>query len=121
MERRSSDGGFKSNISLGGHASRFEPPKPMADLAIKVAKTLKLDIAGVDILFDTTGYRICEANSSPGFQALEKACGIDVPNALFKAMAAKYGLSRRAKGSRKPSREKWQQFASKFAVRLSQG
>ena len=86
MERRSSDGSFKSNISLGGHATRFDLPRDMAELAIRVAAALDLDVAGIDILFDTDGYRICEANSSPGFQALEPACGINVPEIVFAAM-----------------------------------
>jgi gamma-F420-2:alpha-L-glutamate ligase len=85
MERKAVDGGFKSNVSLGGHASRFELTPPMADLAVRVAKALSLDVAGIDVLFDTNGYRICEANSSPGFQAMEPACNISVPDAIFGA------------------------------------
>jgi gamma-F420-2:alpha-L-glutamate ligase len=93
MERRSSDGGFKSNISLGGRGRLFAPPPAMAELALKVARALDLDIAGVDILFDENGgYRICEANSAPAFQGLERACGIDVPEIVFRAMARKFGL-----------------------------
>jgi gamma-F420-2:alpha-L-glutamate ligase len=83
MERRSRDGGFKSNVSLGGDALRFDPPAEMVDLAVRVAAILKLDIAGVDILFDEHGYRICEANSAPGFQGLEQACDIDIPEQIF--------------------------------------
>jgi gamma-F420-2:alpha-L-glutamate ligase len=92
MERRSSDGGFKSNISLGGMGLPYKPPAAMADLAVKVARALQLDVAGIDILFDKDGYRICEANSSPGFQGLERACQIDVPEMVFLAMARKFGL-----------------------------
>jgi gamma-F420-2:alpha-L-glutamate ligase len=92
MERKSTDGGFKSNISLGGAANPYPPPPAMADLAVKVARELKLDIAGIDVLFDRDGYRICEANSAPGFQGLEKACNIDVPELVFLAMARKFGL-----------------------------
>ncbi len=85
MERRALDGGFKSNISTGGQGFAFAPPPEMAKLAVSVADVLGLDVAGVDILFDKDGYRICEANSSPGFQGLEKACGISVPAACFPA------------------------------------
>ena len=46
----------------------------------------------LDILFDSDGYRICEANSSPGFQGLEKACGISVPDIIFEAMRDRLGL-----------------------------
>jgi gamma-F420-2:alpha-L-glutamate ligase len=83
MERRAIDGGFKSNISLGGIGLRFELPRDMAELAVRVAAILGLDVAGVDILFDEKGYRICEANSAPGFTGLESACGIDVPELIF--------------------------------------
>jgi gamma-F420-2:alpha-L-glutamate ligase len=83
MERRATDGGFKSNISLGGVGVQIEPPPEMAKLAIDAASALKLDVAGIDVLFDTAGYRICEANSSPGFSGLEDACDISVPDAVF--------------------------------------
>jgi hypothetical protein len=43
----------------------------MAKLAVSVADVLGLDVAGVDILFDKDGYRICEANSSPGSRSRE--------------------------------------------------
>lgn len=92
MERRSADGGFKSNISLGGSGKPFTPSPEMAELAVRVARELKLDVAGIDILFDKNGYRICEANSAPGFQGLERACGVDVPELVFLAMGRKFGL-----------------------------
>jgi gamma-F420-2:alpha-L-glutamate ligase len=92
MERRSTDGSFKSNISLGGVGAPFEPPPEMAELAVRVANVLGLEVAGVDILFDEHGYRICEANSSPGFQGLERACRISVPNEIFTAARAKLGM-----------------------------
>lgn len=83
MERRARDGGFKSNVSLGGEALRFDPPAEMVDLAVRVAAILNLDVAGIDILFDEHGYRVCEANSAPGFQGLERACAIDIPEKIF--------------------------------------
>jgi gamma-F420-2:alpha-L-glutamate ligase len=98
MERRSTDGGFKSNISLGGVGTAFKPPREMAALAIRVTEALGLDVAGIDILFDRDGYRVCEANSAPGFQGLERACGISVPDEIFDAMRLRLGL-----GSAQPS------------------
>jgi gamma-F420-2:alpha-L-glutamate ligase len=92
MLRKSTDGGFKSNISLGGVGAALEPPAALAELAVRAAKVLQLDVAGIDILFDDDGYRICEANSAPGFQGLEKACGISVPDEIFKAARARLGL-----------------------------
>jgi gamma-F420-2:alpha-L-glutamate ligase len=80
----------------------------MAELAVQVARELKLDIAGIDILFDKDGYRICEANSAPGFQGLEKACGIDVPELVFLAMGRKFGLPVRHS-------ERWEKAIDKAA------
>lgn len=87
MERRARDGGFKSNVSLGGEALRFDPPPEMVALAVRVAAVLDLDVAGIDILFDERGYRVCEANSAPGFQGLENACEIDIPEQVFRWLA----------------------------------
>ncbi|HVF17387.1 MAG TPA: RimK family alpha-L-glutamate ligase [Steroidobacteraceae bacterium] len=103
MERRSTDGSFKSNISLGGVGTAFEPPQEMAELAVRVANVLGLDVAGVDILFDERGYRICEANSSPGFQGLEKACRISVPDEIFNSMRNKLGITQ-------PKRSAWRRL-----------
>jgi gamma-F420-2:alpha-L-glutamate ligase len=112
MKRQSADGGFKSNISLGGYASRFEPTRQMADLAVRVAKALRLDVAGVDILFDTVGYRVCEVNSSPGFQALEKACGLDVPTEIFRSMYEKYRFAGKFPRVKKYRKNGWRRFAA---------
>ncbi|MFC3784329.1 hypothetical protein ACFONB_04825 [Sphingopyxis italica] len=40
----------------------------MAELAVRAADALELEVAGIDILFDEEGDRICEANSAPGFR-----------------------------------------------------
>lgn len=83
MERRSLTGGFKSNVSLGGVGAAYNPPPEMAELAVQAADILELDVTGIDILFDEDGYRICEANSAPGFQGLERASGLDIPSAIL--------------------------------------
>lgn len=96
MERRSLTGGFKSNVSLGGVGVAYNPPPDMAELAVQAADVLDLDVTGVDILFDEEGYRICEANSAPGFQGLERASGLDVPTAILEWISATQGAPDRA-------------------------
>jgi glutathione synthase/RimK-type ligase-like ATP-grasp enzyme len=83
MLRQSTDGSFKANISRGGEGTAFDVDEQMELLAIQTAKVLDLDIAGVDLLFHSDGYRICEANSSPGFRGFEKALGINIPQKVF--------------------------------------
>jgi gamma-F420-2:alpha-L-glutamate ligase len=83
MLRKSTDGSFKANISRGGEGTAHDVDDQMEMLAIQVAKILDLDIAGVDLLFHPDGYKICEANSSPGFKGFEKALGINIPQKVF--------------------------------------
>ena len=83
MQRTATDGSFKANISRGGEGTPYEVDDEMEMLSVQVAKVLDLDIAGVDLLFHPDGYKICEANSSPGFKGFEKALGINVPEKVF--------------------------------------
>jgi len=83
MQRKSTDGSFKANISRGGEGTAYDIDDEMEMLAIQVARALDLDIAGVDLLFHSDGYRVCEANSSPGFMGFEKALGINIPQKIF--------------------------------------
>lgn len=120
MERRSRDGGFKSNLSLGGVGTAFKPPQEMAELAVRVAEALNLDVAGVDVLFDRDGYRVCEANSAPGFQGLERACGISVPDEIFNAMRARLGLaSAPSRGWWRRLRDAWSGVHTSTAISKS--
>lgn len=73
MERRATDGGFKSNISRGGSANPYPMTAEIEMLAIEAVRILNLDIAGVDLLFDVGHFKICEVNSSPMFAGMESA------------------------------------------------
>jgi gamma-F420-2:alpha-L-glutamate ligase len=78
MKRSSRNGDFRANISQGGTAEPFEITEEVDYLARETARVLGLQIAGVDLLFDKDGYKICEANSSPGFLGMDKYCGQDM-------------------------------------------
>ena len=83
MQRKSTDGSFKANISRGGQGEAYDVDDQMELLAIQTAKVLDLDIAGIDLLFHSDGYRICEANSAPGFKGFEAALDINIPEKVF--------------------------------------
>jgi gamma-F420-2:alpha-L-glutamate ligase len=51
-----------------------------------------LEIAGIDLLFDHQGYRVCEANSAPGFEGMEKYVGIDVAMAIVQHVQRRLDL-----------------------------
>ena len=69
---------FRSNISNGGHGSLYQPDNDYIDLAIKAAKALGLDFAGVDVMFGKEGPIICEVNSNPQFASTLKATGVNL-------------------------------------------
>jgi gamma-F420-2:alpha-L-glutamate ligase len=53
---------------------------------------LGLDIAGVDLLFDGDHFKICEVNSSPGFEGLEKACPNNIASEIIEYIKIRFGL-----------------------------
>jgi RimK family alpha-L-glutamate ligase len=78
MKRSSTDGDFRANISRGGTGSVFEVDEELSYLSLNSAKVLNLEIAGVDVLIDKDGYKVCEVNSAPGFEGFEKFCDKNV-------------------------------------------
>lgn len=76
---RKSDTDFRSNLELGGTATKTTPDKKLVALCEKVAKLLKLDYCGIDVLFGENGkYLICEVNSNAIFKGSESASGVNI-------------------------------------------
>ena len=71
MMRQATDDDFRANISRGGEGFPYETNEQIEWLSVESSKSLNLDIAGVDLLFDGEGYKICEVNSNPGFEGME--------------------------------------------------
>ena len=86
MQRIAKSGDFKANYSNGAKVEEFKIDKKAADIAIKTAEVLNIQVAGIDLLFTDDGYTICEANTFPGFKGLEQATGENIPKAIFQAM-----------------------------------
>lgn len=82
MKRSAPEGDFRANITNGGTGEGFEVTPEIDYIARETARTLGLTIAGIDLLFDARGFRVCEANSNPGFSGFEKYCGIDVADLI---------------------------------------
>jgi len=82
MKRTAPEGDFRANITNGGTGQAHELTDEIEYIARETAKVLNLDIAGIDLLFDSRGFRVCEANSNPGFSGFETYCGIDVADVI---------------------------------------
>ena len=61
-----------------------------------------LQVAGVDLLEASNGPMIMEVNSSPGFEALERATGLDIAGRYVEEAVA-FAAAARA-GKRPPAR-----------------
>lgn len=97
MERIAKSG-FKSNYSQGGTVKPFDyGPRNEMSVA-ETMRVLGMEMAGLDFLYDEeVGFRICEVNSSPGFEGLEQACDVDVPAALYQYLDIKFRISVKAR------------------------
>lgn len=94
MLRQSADNHFKANFSLGGIVCSHDLTPDLEQIALASVQALSLEVAGVDVLFDGDGYKICEVNSAPGFKGLEQCHpSLNVPHEIFKYVRIQLGLS----------------------------
>lgn len=87
MRRQAKEGEFRSNIHRGAQGIPLELPADYAELAVRAARVLGLEVAGVDLLESRHGPVVMEVNSSPGFEGLEKATGADIAGAIMRRAA----------------------------------
>lgn len=104
MQRQSTDGNFKANISLGGEGTAFIATPQITKLAINVTKALGLDVAGVDLLFDGDKFKVCEVNSAAALQRQSEICNVNIAREVIM-----YGLN-------KVKARRNQNFLSRFNI-----
>ncbi|MEZ5908999.1 MAG: 30S ribosomal protein S6--L-glutamate ligase [Hyphomicrobiaceae bacterium] len=78
MERQGRPGEFRSNLHRGGAARAVALTSDERDTALRAARTLGLNVCGVDMLRSAKGPVVMEVNSSPGLEGIEKASGLDI-------------------------------------------
>ena len=78
MKRTAPKGDFRANISNGGTGEKFDITPEIDFIARETARVLNLHIAGIDLLFGSDGFVVCEANTAPGFKGFEKYCDVDI-------------------------------------------
>lgn len=86
---RYSETSFKSNYSQGGKCKLFELDPQIEDMARRATCAVGLDFAGVDILFSSAGYTVCEVNGNAGFRTISAVSDINVPAELFRYISKK--------------------------------
>ncbi|MBN9671458.1 30S ribosomal protein S6--L-glutamate ligase [Roseibium aggregatum] len=87
MKRTGAEGEFRSNLHRGGSAAAIKISPEERSTAIRAAKTMGLNVCGVDMLRSNHGAVVMEVNSSPGLEGVEKATGIDVAGKIIDFLA----------------------------------
>lgn len=78
MRRQSAPGEFRSNLHRGGTAEKVRLLPEERQLALRAARTMGLDVCGVDLVRSKHGPLVLEVNSSPGLEGIEATSGVDV-------------------------------------------
>jgi ribosomal protein S6--L-glutamate ligase len=91
MKRQGAEGEFRSNLHRGGSATVIKITPEERSTAVRAARIMGLNVAGVDILRSNHGPVIMEVNSSPGLEGIETATGKDVAGMIMDFIEKKVG------------------------------
>ena len=83
MRRKGAEGDFRSNLHRGGSANVIKITPEERSTAVRSAKTMGLNVCGVDLLRSNHGPVVMEVNSSPGLEGVEAATKIDVAGKII--------------------------------------
>ena len=83
MERQGKEGEFRSNLHRGGTAKLIRITPEERSTAVRSAKVMGLNVAGVDLLRSNHGPVVMEVNSSPGLEGIETATNKDVAGMII--------------------------------------
>jgi ribosomal protein S6--L-glutamate ligase len=78
MQRHGAEGDFRSNLHRGGRATTIKITPEERSTAVRAARAMGLNVAGVDMLRSNHGPVIMEVNSSPGLEGIENVSGKDI-------------------------------------------
>jgi ribosomal protein S6--L-glutamate ligase len=92
MKRQAPPGEFRSNLHRGGTAEAIKLSPIQRSMAIRAAKTMELNVAGVDLIQSSEGPLVIEVNSSPGLEGIETASGVDVAGEIIEFIENNAGL-----------------------------
>jgi RimK family alpha-L-glutamate ligase len=87
--RKSRNGDFRSNLTLGGDMENHAATPEEANLALRAARELGLTFAGVDVLFGKDGPMLCEVNSNAHFKTTLECTGVNMADELLREIATR--------------------------------
>lgn len=83
MKRQGKEGEFRSNLHRGGSATITRLTPEERSTAVRAARIMGLNVAGVDLLRSNHGAVVMEVNSSPGLRGIEEATGKDIAGMII--------------------------------------
>jgi ribosomal protein S6--L-glutamate ligase len=83
MMRTGKEGEFRSNLHRGGTSQPIKITPEERSTAVRAAKIMGLNVAGVDLLRSNHGPVVMEVNSSPGLRGIEEATQKDVAGMII--------------------------------------
>ena len=83
MVRKGAEGDFRSNLHRGGSAQPVKITPEERSTAVRAARAMGLNVAGVDMLRSNHGPVIMEVNSSPGLEGIEQVSGKDIATKII--------------------------------------
>jgi ribosomal protein S6--L-glutamate ligase len=81
---------FRSNVHRGARASTVALDPVLEQTAIRAARVMGLEVAGVDMIESDEGAQVLEVNASPGLEGIESASGVDVAGAIVARLEELY-------------------------------
>jgi ribosomal protein S6--L-glutamate ligase len=94
MKRQAKPGEFRSNLHRGGTASLIRITPEERSTAVRAARIIGLNVAGVDILRSNHGPVVMEVNSTPGLEGIEGATGKDIADQIVDFVEKNAGVGK---------------------------
>jgi len=89
MERKAGPDEFRANMHRGATARAISLSPEEKALAVKAAKIVGVEVAGVDLIPSDRGPLLMEVNASPGLEGIENTTNIDIAGAILDFAVAK--------------------------------
>ena len=82
MERRAPPDELRTNLQIGGVATEIHPDRELREIAVRAARAIGLDWAGVDVAIGPAGPTVLEVNGSPGWEGIDRTTRRDMGQAI---------------------------------------
>jgi len=89
MKRKAAPHEWRSNIHIGGYGVPHRLSEMETETALRAAKAVGVEIAGVDMISVSNEPYVIEVNASPGFRGLLHATGINAAEKIAEYAMAK--------------------------------